>query len=139
MKQRYTLSTNFLSLYAFGRSEWNEAWNNYIAIEKRERGMRVTRGAVEEEHWIQNFPGSLPSHCLAPLLHFPFLSPASSTPNLSLPLLCSCSVAPTADSRNLRSRANCSSTPDPSPRPCRRETGSPLFPTTLARRSTGGA
>lgn len=40
---------------------------------------------------------------------------ASSTPNLSLPLLCSGSVASTADSRNVRCRANCSSTPDPAP------------------------
>lgn len=45
----------------------------------------------------------------------PSLEAASSTPNLSLPLLCSGSVASTADSRNVRCRANCSSTPDPAP------------------------
>lgn len=56
------------------------------------------------------------SPCLTMLRYFPFLlTVASSTPNLSLPLLCSGSVAPTADSHNVRRRANCSSTPDPSP------------------------
>ena len=55
---------------------------------------------------------------------------ASSTPNLSLPPLCSGSVASTADSRNVRCRANCSSTPDPAPPLSPRNWLTSLFPTT---------
>lgn len=67
------------------------------------------------------------------LRYFPFLlTVASSTPNLSLPLLCSGSVAPTADSHNVRrpSKLFINPWPFPSARPCRLETASPLFPTT---------
>ena len=67
---------------------------------------------------------------------------ASSTPNLSLPPLCSGSVASTADSRNVRCRANCSSTPDPAPPLSPRNWLTSLFPTTTTlarhRRSTRG-
>ena len=82
-----------------------------------------------ENHRLHPLGGSVPvfvSPSLASLSLSLSLSPplslsllrvsfASSTPNLSLPLLCSGSVAPTADSHNVRRRANCSSTPDPTP------------------------
>lgn len=80
-----------------------------------------------------------PCSSLSLLATFPF-SPSSRVfqpPNLSLPLLCSGSVAPTADSHNVRRRANCSSTPDPTP--LRHGTHSPpLFPTTPSHPPTSG-